>query len=189
MKCLVLLTGCGLGDGSCIEETVLTYTALDKYGCDYLPVAENIQAPAVNHITEQPEGMRSVLTEAARLGRGRIRPLDEVNPAEYDALMIPGGLGLLRDGPTSGAAELVRQFAARGKRIGTMCAGIDFLRAVLGPQVLQNLAENTGADGFCRDAEGRFFYTPAFRRTASCHTMQQGIDGMIQAMQEACCAL
>ena len=35
MKCLVLLAGCGLGDGSCIEEVILTYTALDKYGCDY----------------------------------------------------------------------------------------------------------------------------------------------------------
>lgn len=184
MKWLVLLTGCGLGDGSCIEETVLTYTALDKYGCDYLPVAEDTQAPAVNHITEQPEEMRSVLTEAARLGRGRIRPLDTVDMAEYDALVIPGGLGLLR-GPASGTAELVRQFAARGKRIGTMCAGIDFLRAVLGPQVLQNLAENTPADGFCRDEDGAFFYTPAFRKTGSCHIMQQGIDGMIRAMQEA----
>ena len=39
MKYLVLLAGCGLGDGSCIEEVVLTYVALDKYGCDYTPVA------------------------------------------------------------------------------------------------------------------------------------------------------
>ena len=31
MKYLVLLAGCGLGDGSCIEEVILTYAALDKY--------------------------------------------------------------------------------------------------------------------------------------------------------------
>lgn len=28
----VLLSGCGIGDGSQIEEVMLTYLALDKYG-------------------------------------------------------------------------------------------------------------------------------------------------------------
>ena len=31
MRYLVLLAGYGLGDGSCIEEVILTYVALDKY--------------------------------------------------------------------------------------------------------------------------------------------------------------
>ncbi len=30
MKSLVLLAGCGLGDGSCIEEVILTYLALEQ---------------------------------------------------------------------------------------------------------------------------------------------------------------
>lgn len=47
MKCLVLLAGCGLGDGSCIEEVILTYVALDKYGCDYTPVAEDVSIQSV----------------------------------------------------------------------------------------------------------------------------------------------
>ena len=53
MKCLVLLAGCGLGDGSCIEEVILTYVVLDKYGCDYTPVAEDVSIQSVNHLTEQ----------------------------------------------------------------------------------------------------------------------------------------
>lgn len=32
----VLLSGCGIGDGSQIEEVILTYLALDKYGMDYI---------------------------------------------------------------------------------------------------------------------------------------------------------
>lgn len=32
MKYLVLLAGCGLGDGSCIEEVILTYAALENMG-------------------------------------------------------------------------------------------------------------------------------------------------------------
>ena len=47
MKYLVLLAGCGLGDGSCIEEVILTYVALDKYGCDYTPVAEAVSIQSV----------------------------------------------------------------------------------------------------------------------------------------------
>ena len=77
MKCLVLLAGCGLGDGSCIEEVILTYAALDRYGCDYTPVAEDISVPSVNHLTEQLADNRNVLLESARIGRGRIKILDE----------------------------------------------------------------------------------------------------------------
>ena len=70
MKWLVLLSGCGLGDGSCIEETVMSYIALDRYHCDYLPVAENRIEPSVDHFTERTGERRSVLTESARIGRG-----------------------------------------------------------------------------------------------------------------------
>ena len=68
MKYLVLLAGCGLGDGSCIEEVILTYAALDKYGCDYTPVAENVSFQSVNHLTEQMAEKRNILIEAARVG-------------------------------------------------------------------------------------------------------------------------
>ena len=97
MKYLVLLAGCGLGDGSCIEEVILTYVALDKYGCDYTPVAEDVSVQSVNHLTEQIAEKRNILIEAARIGRGRIKDIREVDFAEYDALIIPGGIGLLNN--------------------------------------------------------------------------------------------
>ena len=84
MKYLVLLAGCGLGDGSCIEEVILTYVALDKYGCDYTPVAEDVSMQSVNHLTEQIAEKRNILIEAARIGRGRIKDIHEVDFAEYD---------------------------------------------------------------------------------------------------------
>lgn len=97
MKCLVLLAGCGLGDGSCIEEVILTYAALDKYGCDYTPVAEELSVPSVNHLTEQLAEKRNILLEAARIGRGRIEDIREIDFEEYGALIIPGGIGLLNN--------------------------------------------------------------------------------------------
>ena len=94
MKYLVLLAGCGLGDGSCIEEVILTYVALDKYGCDYTPVAEDVSIQSVNHLTEEMAEKRNILIEAARIGRGRIKDIHEVDFAEYDALIIPGGIDI-----------------------------------------------------------------------------------------------
>ena len=96
MRYLVLLAGCGLGDGSCIEEVILTYAVLDRYRCDYTPIAEDILVPSVNHLTEHPAEKRNVLLESARIGRGRIKNICEIDYEEYDALIIPGGIGLLR---------------------------------------------------------------------------------------------
>ena len=118
MKCLVLLAGCGLGDGSCIEEVILTYTALDKYGCDYTPVAEALSVQSVNHLTEQLAEKRNILLEAARIGRGRIEDIREIEFDEYNALIIPGGIGLLRNYKNSNAIEAcVTHFISKKKPV------------------------------------------------------------------------
>ena len=118
MKCLVLLAGCGLGDGSCIEEVILTYTALDKYGCDYTPVAEDLSVPSVNHLTEQLAEKRNILLEAARIGRGHIKDIREIDFEEYGALIIPGGIGLLNNYRHSDAiTACVTYFFSKKKQI------------------------------------------------------------------------
>jgi enhancing lycopene biosynthesis protein 2 len=43
MKYLVLLSGCGLGDGSQIEEVILSYLILDKYKIEYQPIAISME--------------------------------------------------------------------------------------------------------------------------------------------------
>ena len=90
MKALVLLAGCGLGDGSCIEETVLTYLALDRYRCSYQAVAVDMPLTSVNHISEEDTEERNVLVESARIGRGTIQPLDCVQTDDFDCLSALG---------------------------------------------------------------------------------------------------
>lgn len=186
MKYLIILAGCGLGDGSCIEEAILTYAALDRYACDYTPVAENISAPSVNHLTEQSAEKRNVLLEAARIGRGRIKDICEVDFEKYDALIIPGGIGLLnnyRDSDT--IAACITHFISRKKPIATMCAGIDFLRRFLGSNLLLSETKELTAENFCFDADNNIYYTPAFRKTGSCYTALLGVDSMIYALKQA----
>lgn len=183
MKYLVLLAGCGLGDGSCIEEVILTYTILDKYHCDYTPVAENSTASSINHITEQPDETRNVLTEAARIGRGKIQDLKCIPFHEYDALIIPGGLGLFVNYRKSEPVKAcVEYFLAQKKPIATMCAGIDFLRMILNSELLQEETKELSARDFCYDSNRNIFYTPAFRKTGNCYKIMCGIDAMINAI-------
>lgn len=181
MKSLVLLAGCGLGDGSCIEEVVLTYLALEKYKCPYQTVALDMPANAVNHISEEVEGTRNVLVESARIGRGTIKNINSVSIDDFDCLMIPGGIGLLNNyGDNSAVRELIMYFFEHNKPIATMCAGIDFLRNILGKGLLREEYERLSPDGFCCDRNRKVFYTPAFRKTQNMCEVQKGIDRMIE---------
>ena len=85
-----------MGDGSQIEEVMLTYLALDKYGVDYIAFAPNkMQYDVINHYTEKVQSEeRNILIEAARIGRGRIKDIKDVKSEEIDTIILPGGLGV-----------------------------------------------------------------------------------------------
>ncbi|MFW5909106.1 MAG: isoprenoid biosynthesis glyoxalase ElbB, partial [Desulfosalsimonas sp.] len=104
----VLLSGCGIYDGSEIHETVITLLALERNGASTVCMAPDIdQHHVVNHFTGQPtEESRSVLVESARIARGEITDIKHVRTADLDALIIPGGFG---------AAKNLSDFAIKGK--------------------------------------------------------------------------
>jgi len=95
----VILSGCGVYDGSEIQEAVFTLLAIDAHKAKALCFAPNInQHHVVNHLTgdEMPE-TRNTLVEAARIARGDIKSLDQFNADELDALVIPGGFGAAKN--------------------------------------------------------------------------------------------
>ena len=95
----VLLSGCGVNDGSEIHETVITMLALDRSGAEMVLMAPNIdQMHVVNHYTSQEmDEFRNVLVESARLARGEIKDMAEVMGNDIDALIIPGGFGVAKN--------------------------------------------------------------------------------------------
>ncbi|MBU1651636.1 isoprenoid biosynthesis protein ElbB, partial [bacterium] len=70
----VLLSGCGVKDGSEIHEAVITILALDRGGAEIKFIApDKSQMHVVNHKTGEVTGeVRNVLTESARIARGEI---------------------------------------------------------------------------------------------------------------------
>jgi enhancing lycopene biosynthesis protein 2 len=99
VKVGVVLSGCGVYDGSEIHEAVLTLLALDRAGATAVCIAPNVeQTGVVNHRTGKPsEDTRNVLDEAARIARGKIQDIAKVSAADLDALILPGGFGAAKN--------------------------------------------------------------------------------------------
>ncbi|MDH5721047.1 MAG: isoprenoid biosynthesis glyoxalase ElbB [Spirochaetia bacterium] len=98
-KIAVLLSGCGVYDGSEIHESVFTLLALAKRDLETFCMAPDTeQHHVIDHTKgeEMPE-KRNVLKEAARIARGDIRPLSEITADDFDGLVIPGGFGAAKN--------------------------------------------------------------------------------------------
>jgi enhancing lycopene biosynthesis protein 2 len=134
MRISVILSGCGVRDGSEIHEAVLLLLALDQAGHSVSIFApDKAQADVVNHATgRQMAEKRQVLVEAARIARGKIRPLSELDVSACDAIVLPGGMGAVKNlcnfaeaGMQCDVDELVasklRLAHQNGKILGFMC--------------------------------------------------------------------
>ncbi|MFA6128048.1 MAG: isoprenoid biosynthesis glyoxalase ElbB [Bacteroidales bacterium] len=143
-KFAVILAGCGNRDGAEIHEAVMTLYAVAKAGSTYTVFAPDVkQYHVINHFTGQPtDETRNVLVESARIARGKIRPLSEFNPLEFDILMFAGGFGVAKNLCTyafEGADATVNPEVERavtsmnkaGKPIGALCISPVILAKIL----------------------------------------------------------
>jgi len=98
-KVAVILSGNGVYDGAEIHESTFTLLELEKQGAEYVIYAPNImQHHVINHITGTVMNeQRNVLIEAARIARGKIQDLSQLNTSDFDALILPGGFGVAKN--------------------------------------------------------------------------------------------
>ncbi|MBI1182923.1 isoprenoid biosynthesis glyoxalase ElbB [bacterium] len=99
LKIGVLLSGCGVYDGSEIHEAVLTLLAIEQQGAQAVCIALDVkQHHVVNHLNgKEMNEERNVLIESARIARGEIQSLDNFDSNSIDALAIPGGFGAAKN--------------------------------------------------------------------------------------------
>lgn len=146
----VVLSGCGVFDGTEIQEAVCSMLAIDEAGADYKCFAPNTwQARTIDHFTGNAvaiagdEDNRNVLAESARICRGEIKDLKEFRAQEFDAIIFPGGFGAAlnwSDFAIKGADCEINQEIKRaieesfkqGIVIGAMCIAPTVLAKVLG---------------------------------------------------------
>lgn len=207
----VVLSGCGVFDGAEIHEAVLTLLAIAEAGAEAVCLAPDIpQMHVVNHATgEVSEGeTRNVLTEAARIARGKITALDKADISALDAAVFPGGFGAAKNlctfavhGPDAAidasVDSFVRAMHQAGKPLGFACIAPAVAAKALGsenpeltigndPATAAGL-EKLGAKHIDRsvteihvDATKKIVTTPAYMFDAPIDQVATGIRSMVR---------
>ncbi|MBS0849589.1 isoprenoid biosynthesis glyoxalase ElbB [Citrobacter sp. JGM124] len=209
----VVLSGCGVYDGSEIHEAVLTLLALAHSGAEAVCFApDKPQSDVINHLNgETVEQQRSVLQESARITRGVIKPLHEASAETLDGLIVPGGFGAAKNLSTFASqgidctvdddfSRLVRDMHAQGKPLGFMCIAPVMLpkifdvslRITIGTDLdTADLLEEMGAehipcpvDDIVVDEEQKVVTTPAYMLATRIDEAALGINKLVSRVLE-----
>lgn len=204
----VVLSGCGVYDGSEIHEAVITLLAIARSGARAVCFApDKPQAEVINHLTNDKinEG-RNVLVEAARITRGVITPLAKADADELDALIVPGGVGAAKNLCNfafegigclvdSELRRLTREIHAQSKPIGFMCIAPAMLPKILDMPVrltigtdidIAEMLEEMGAEhipcpvnDIVVDEEHKVVTTPAYMLATRIDEAAVGIEKLV----------
>ncbi len=210
----VVLSGCGVYDGSEIHEAVFTLLAIDQNGAQAVCMAPDIELEEINHLSGQPTGARrNVQVESARIARGKIKNIADIKSTDLDAIIFPGGFGAAKnlcDFTSKGAdasiqpdvARLLQEMAAEKKPIGAICIAPALIAATLGKQYTPQLTIGTDAGtaaainatgsrhvacpvrDFVLDKENKIVSTPAYMLAARISEAAEGIDRTVKALLE-----
>lgn len=210
----VILSGCGHQDGAEITESVSTLISLSEAGVAYQVFAPNMEIAAKDHTSGQQSGdKRNVLKEAARIARGSVRDLKELNVDEFDGLVMPGGFGAALhfcNWAENGSKctvlpemeKILNAFFAAQKPIGAICIAPALVARVLGrhgitvtignnKEVAQEIEktgahhENCAVNDFVTDRQHRIVTTPAYMYDdAKPNEVFTGIRGAIRELVE-----
>lgn len=213
-KVAVVLAGCGHLDGAEIQESVLSLFFIEKYGMTYEIFAPDIQQHhVINHyMKEESHEKRNVLVEAARIARGKIKNLSQLNPANFDALYMPGGFGAAKnlcDYAFNGSSakvlksldEIIKEFSDKGKYICAVCIAPVIVANSLGTKAIEvTIGDDPGtADDiksfgakhinkavtdFHFDEKNKVLSTPAYMYNAKISQVGAGIEKMVKKLSE-----
>ncbi len=211
-KFAIVLSGCGVYDGTEIHEATLSMLAIARLGGSYQVFAPDMdQHHVINHLTGQVmEESRNVLVESARIARGKIRDLKEFHPDEFDGLLFPGGFGAAKnlctwafDGAKAVVLPVVED-AIKGmvqlhKPIGALCISPVILAKVLGgvrltigdDQATARALESLGATHTSTthgevvvDNKYKLATTPCYMLEANIDQIADGAENVVKAMLE-----
>lgn len=208
----VVLCGSGVQDGSEIHEAVCTLLELARNDAEAVCIAPDLpQHDVVDHAkgaatTEK----RNMLTEAARIARGKISDIRGISAADLDAVILPGGFGAVKnlcDFAFAGAScnvnpdleKLLLDMHAAGKPIGAICIAPAIVARVFGKSGIEvQLTIGTDPDTsgklramgaqpvdrkvreVCVDAQNRIVSTPAYMLAGRIDEAADGIALLVR---------
>lgn len=212
-KVAIVIAGCGHKDGSEITEVTSAWIALSEFGAEVSFYAPNSDFQVRDPISAQPSSeRRNLLLEGARISRGRIQSLENLNVEQYDALFLPGGFGAalhLCNWAEKGhqahvlpeLKRVILGFHKQSKPIGACCIAPVILGLVLGSQKVtltlgpegeaSQEIEKTGAlhevcpvEDYITDRDHKIVTTPAYMHKAEPYQVFTGIRKAVKELVE-----
>jgi enhancing lycopene biosynthesis protein 2 len=211
----VVLSGCGVYDGAEVHESVITLLALDRLGAEAVICAPDIaQMHVINHQSgEVSEGeSRNVRVESARIARGPVADVRNVDAGALDGLILPGGFGAAKNlcdfavkgaecEVDEGVAALVRAVHEQGKPVAAICIAPAILAKVLGEESPQLTIGNdaSAAGGLVAlgathvdcpvremvvDDERKIISSPAYMLAQNISEAAEGIEKTVKKLME-----
>ncbi len=168
MKIGVLLSGCGVYDGAEIHEATLTLLSIAEIGAEAVCISvDRDQHHVMNHLNgEEMNEKRNMLVEASRIARGNISNINEVNPADIDGLIIPGGFGSAKnftnwafEGPEGTILPEVKLLIVNmlnvGKPVAALCVSpVVMAKALEGSNIKANMTIGSDQEDSPYDIQG-----------------------------------
>lgn len=185
----VVLSGCGVYDGSEVHEASATLASLTRAGADVVCYApDEPQMHAIDHTAGAPieNDNRNVMKESARISRGNVKPITELNSSSADAVIFPGGFGAAKnlsnfavsgaDMTVNGEVERVlNDFHGSKKPIGLCCIAPMLAAKVLGSKGV------TLTLGKSDDGSGKWPYAGSIEAAKSmgANVVEKGVDEVL----------
>ena len=213
-KIAIILSGCGVYDGSEIHESVLTMLAINQNGAQYRCFAPNInQYHVVNHLTGDIDenDTRNVLVESARIARGDIEDITELVVDEFDALVLPGGFGAAKNlcdfainnqnyTMQADVLTVCQEFASANKPAGYICIAPVMIALVYGNSSIGTIGTDSDiasqlttmglqhvscpVNDVVIDTVNNVISTPAYMLAGDIGEAAQGINKLIKNLLE-----
>ena len=155
----VVLSGCGVNDGTEIQEAVLSLLALDRLDQQIICMAPKGELKEIDHLKGEETGkFRDILVESARIARGEIQDLATVKAEDIDAIIFPGGFGAAKNlsdfaykGPDASVRDevktLILDMHAAKKPIGAICIAPAVMAAAFkdsGQEIIVTIGNDEG---------------------------------------------
>jgi enhancing lycopene biosynthesis protein 2 len=166
------------------------------------------QTDVINHADNKPvREKRNVLSESARICRGNIKDVKSVHAADFDAIVLVGGMGSVKNlsdfmakgsacAVNAGVTRLIHEMHAAGKPIGSMCLASAVVAKVLsGKKITVTIGGNSrfvnklkemgavhvqcAVDDIVFDRINKIVSTPAMMIGPSTAGIAPGIEKMI----------
>jgi enhancing lycopene biosynthesis protein 2 len=214
-KIALIMLGVGGQDGSETTETVSASLSLSEFSTQTTFFSFDEEFACQNHQTRTlvPGVTRNALVESGRLTRGQSVSIEELNPDDFDALVLPGGSGVLKNLTTYATdgdkfkvhatlEKIILKFHQQSKPIGAIC-----IAPVIAAQVLKKYKplitlgetsdiiprlekmniqhENCPSTDYITDRDCKLLTTPAYMNDdVTPHSVYTGIRLMIKELVE-----